>query len=88
VDLLAHSIAERLVDPLVTLDAGAPFELGRDDGREEVAAVALDGDMLAGQPTGNIGFEVGRGGIGHDAAILAWHWLRARHGYDRAVAIR
>ena len=48
VDLLAHSIAERRVDALVAGDAARALELGRDDGGEEVAAVALDLEVLAG----------------------------------------
>ena len=49
VDLFAHSIAERRVDALVARDARAALELGRHDGGEEVAAVAFDLEVLAGQ---------------------------------------
>ena len=42
VDLLAHSIAQGLIDPLVALDAAGALEFGRHDGGEEVPPVALD----------------------------------------------
>ena len=46
VNLLAHSIAEGPVDPLVAGDAAAAGELGGDDGREEMAPVAVDLEMV------------------------------------------
>src|SRR6516164_7353466 len=49
VDLLAHAVAEGAVDALVPADAVGALEFARDDRREEMAAVALDLDVLAGQ---------------------------------------
>ena len=53
VDLLAHSIAEGRVHPLVAPHARQAFEFGRDDGGEEVAAIAFDFADGAGQPGGD-----------------------------------
>src|SRR5450432_3100403 len=64
-NLLAHAIAKRLVDALVSGDAIRAFELGRDDGREEMSAVALDLDVLASQSVGNETLDVFGGGLGH-----------------------
>jgi hypothetical protein len=66
-NLLAHSIAEGPVDPLVTGDAARAFELGGDDGGEEMAAIALDLEVRAGKAVGNESLDLGRGGIGHAA---------------------
>src|SRR5256885_4217307 len=49
VDFLAHALAERRVHELVALHAVAPGELGRDDQRLEVLAVAQDFEVRAGE---------------------------------------
>ncbi len=67
VDLLAHSIAEGLVDPLVALDAAAPLELGRDDGREEMPPVAFHGEVLARQALLDELLDLLGGRLGHRA---------------------
>src|SRR5687768_7681156 len=65
VDLLAHSIAQCRVDPLVARDTGLAVELGRDDGREEMAAVSFDLEMRAAEPGGDEFTNVGGSGFGH-----------------------
>ena len=66
VDLLAHSIAQGLVNPLVARHAARALEFGRHDGRKEMAAVALDFEVLAAQAAGDeIADLLGRG-VGHD----------------------
>jgi len=68
-DLLAHPVAERAVDALVSGDPGRALELGRDDGGEEMAPVAFDFDVLARQPVGDEALDLGGGGIGHDGMV-------------------
>ena len=51
-DLFAHAVAEGAVDALMSGDAVRAFEFGRDDGREEVPAIALDLD--GDRPSGRI----------------------------------
>ena len=53
VDLLAHSIAQRRIDALVSLHPAGALERGGDDGGEEVPAVAFDLQVLASQPGGD-----------------------------------
>ena len=67
VDLLAHAVAERAVDALVAGDAVRALEFGGDDGGEEMASVALDLDVLAGEAVGDetldsagVGSAIGR----------------------------
>ena len=48
-DLLAHELAERLVDELVALHATLAGEFARHHDRLEVLAVAEYFDMLAGE---------------------------------------
>src|SRR5688572_13366374 len=50
VDLLAHALAQRLVDELVALHAAAAGEFARDHERLEVLPVADHLDVLARQP--------------------------------------
>jgi Kef-type K+ transport system membrane component KefB len=72
VDLLAHSIAQGLEDPLVPLDPALAVEFGRDDGGEEVAPVALDRQVLARKPLRDEAPDVVGSRIGsHGTAILA-----------------
>src|SRR6478752_8519462 len=65
VDLLAHAVAEGAVDALVAGDPVRALELGGDDGGEEMAAVALDLEVLAGEVGGDEALDVARGGVGH-----------------------
>ena len=44
---LAHPLAERGIDELVALHPAPAFERGADDHRVEVAAVAIDLQVLA-----------------------------------------
>ncbi len=52
-NLLAHSIAQGPVNPLVTSDATGTIKLPGNDGGEEMPAVTLDRQMLAVEPLGN-----------------------------------
>jgi hypothetical protein len=63
VDLLPHSIAQGGVDPLVAAHARQALELGRDDGGEEVPAVAFDVQVLARQAGGNVAAHLVGSGI-------------------------
>jgi hypothetical protein len=71
VDLLAHSIAQRLIDALMSGHAVGAFKLGRDDGGKKVAPVALDLDMLTHESVSDETLDFVGGGIRHDAVILA-----------------
>ena len=51
-------------------DPAKARELGRDDGGEEMTAVTLDLQRVAGKPVGDELLDLGGGGIGHDAADL------------------
>ena len=64
-NLLAHSIAEGLINPLVAPDARETFELARDDGRKEVSAVTLDFEHRTVQTCGDEGAHVCGGWITH-----------------------
>src|SRR4051812_22395557 len=48
-DLRLHAVAERRVDALVAAHADQAFELRRDDRGEEMAAIALDLEVIAGE---------------------------------------
>ena len=65
-DLLAHSIAQRFVDTLVASHTALALEFGRHDGGEEMAPVAFDLQVFAGQPLRNEALDVGWCGVGHD----------------------
>src|SRR6185369_16897606 len=65
VDLLAHPVAEGAVDALVAGDPVRSLELRGDDGGEEMAAVAFDLEVLAGEVGGDEALDVARGGVGH-----------------------
>ena len=84
--MLAQSIAQRLVDPLVARHAARAFKLGRDDGGEEVPAVTFHIDVVANEPLRDETLDFGGGGLGHGGAILAAS--SARRGYDGFLATR
>ena len=81
VDLLAHSVAEGAVDALVAGDPVRALELGRDDGGEEMAAVAFDLDVLAGEVGGDEALDV----VGVGSAIGRCYRVRARRLRRRAL---
>ena len=64
-DLGPHSIAQGLVNALVTRNAVLAIELGRDNGREKMLSVAFDRQVFAGQTGGDVGLDLFRRGIGH-----------------------
>ena len=69
-NLLAHSIAQCRVDPLVAAHAAQAFEFRRHDGREEVAAVTFDFQVFAAQAGGDeLADLIGRG-VGHGAILV------------------
>src|SRR6185436_21072310 len=63
--LLAHPVAEGAVDALMAGDPVRSLELRGDDGGEEMAAVAFDLEVLAGEVGGDEALDVARGGVGH-----------------------
>ena len=67
VDLLAHSIAQCRIHPLVAPDARQAVELGRHDGGEEMAAVALHLEVGARQSLRDVALDVGGGRVAHKA---------------------
>src|SRR5882762_9520880 len=68
VDLLAHSIAQGLVDLLMASHAARAFEFARHDGREEMAPIAFHLEVLAGQPLRDESLDFGGGGVSHDGS--------------------
>ena len=48
-----HSLTQRGVNALMALDEALAFEFGRDNDSLPVAAVALDFEMIAGEPRGD-----------------------------------
>ena len=69
VDLLSHSIAQSRVHPLVSPHTCQAFEVARDDGGEEVPAIAFHLERDAVEPGSNEGSDVGGGGIAHERII-------------------
>ena len=67
VNLLAHSIAQCCVHLLVAAHAWQAFKSGRDDGGEEVPAIAFNLDVLARQAGGDEVADFGGCGVGHAA---------------------
>src|SRR6201996_2073770 len=70
VDLLAHAVAERGIHALVAADAHQAFEFRRHDGGEEMSAVALHLEVIAGESVGDVALDVLGGGIGHGIRII------------------
>jgi len=52
-----HAVAQRGIDLLVALDETLAFKGGGNDGGIPVAAIALGRTLVAGQPSGDQGFE-------------------------------
>jgi hypothetical protein len=67
VNLLAHSIAQGFVNPLVTPNAAGAIELVRHNSGKEMTAIALDLQVLANQTLGNVLLNFEGGGIRHGA---------------------
>ena len=67
VNLLAHSIAQGCIDLLVAAHTRQAFKSGGDDGGEEVPAIAVNLDVLAGQAGGDEVADFGGCGVGHAA---------------------
>lgn len=65
VDLLSHSIAQSRVHPLVSPHTCQAFEVARNNGGEEVPAIAFHLERDAVEPGSNEGSDVGGGGIAH-----------------------
>ena len=63
VNLLAHSIAQGFVNPLVAAHARQAFKRGRDDGGKEVPAIAFDINVFAGQAGGDEVADFGGGRV-------------------------
>lgn len=74
VNLLAHSIAQGSVDPLVAAHARQAFEFSADDGGKEMLAVAFQLQVLAGQAGSDecadfFGGRVGHAGIVYERSL-------------------
>jgi len=65
VNLLPHSIAQRGIHLLMAPHAWLALEGGRHDGGEEVPAIALHLEVLAGQTVRDVAAHVVCGGFGH-----------------------
>ena len=63
VDLLPHSITQRLIHLLMTRNARLPFKRGTYDQRLKMPAISVDLNHVARKPTGNVALDIGRHGF-------------------------
>ena len=67
--LLAHSIAQGRVNPLVAAHTGQALKLRRHDGGKEVPAIALHFQVFAGQARGDERADFVGCGVGHGQIV-------------------